>query len=444
MRILLINPPLDNDNISFFNLIDYDKKARTFQIPIGLMYLKSYLDKDHDIEILDMPVLGLSINDIQKYIKNFNLIGITVTIGKWPTVIKLAKEIKKHTNISVIAGGVHVSLYPYESLQCKEIDYIISGFGQIPFKKLCERLEQYPGIEHNNVYNVYTRSNTDANTVGNFEFVDIDEFPFPDRKCLPIDDYIMPLFTDGSVTSMVTSIGCPYKCFFCACKNFQPVKIRKIENIINEMKYIQDLGISGILFNDELFTMSTKRITDICSGIINNNINLVWSVRSRANLVNLDTLKLMKKAGCVNIHLGIESGTNRILNRMNKKLTVDIIEKSVNTIKEAELGVTASFMLGYIDESESEILQTIEFAKKLELNSVQFYITCIESRTELYEELKPIKNLPDDIYADFTLNPDKIDLSKNIASTVFSKKEMDDFLRYAYSQCKSLYNIKKQ
>lgn len=445
MEILFLNPPKEKE-FALFVLDDYNKKARSNQSPLGLLYLKSYLnliEEDYTVNILDMNALELPIKAVSHAIKEYDpdIIGITCVIGKWETVRELAKEIKIHTNIPVVVGGVNPSLYPWETLQCQDIDYVVAGAGQIPFRNLCFRIETDKDTDH--IPNVYTRNNCTEKIKGEFLFGDIDRYPLPDRACLPINHYQMPLFPSQPVTSMVTSLGCPFNCSFCASKNFSPVIIRKTENIIAELKNIEESGIKGVLFNDELFTITPKRIKEICSAIISEDINLDWSVRSRANLISLDSLKLMRDAGCFNIHLGIESGTDRILQKMRKGIDLYTIKKSVDTIKSAGLSVTASFMIGYKSESEDEILETIQFAKDLELNSAQFFITQPEPRTELYEDVKEIYGLPDDIYSEFTLDPASVDLKQNIASTLFSKKELEEYLKYAYSETNNLYKIKE-
>lgn len=438
MKILLINPPKEKE-FALFVLDDYNKKARSNQVPLGLLYLHAYLKDLHEVKIVDMNALEMPIYKISHEIGLFHpdIIGITCVIAKWLTVKALAKEIKWYnSNINVVLGGVNPSLYPWETLQCPDIDYVVPGFGQKPFEKLCNRLEQ-----DSKYY--YTKTNCKTKRKGSFKFEDVDEYPMPDRGILPIDDYCMPFFPENPVTSMVTSMGCPYKCHFCACKNFSPVILRETSNIIKEMKQIESIGINGILFNDELFTMNTKRIKDICSAILSENIKLCWSVRSRANLIDRESLELMKKAGCFNIHLGIESGTDRILSSMKKGITLKTIRESVAMIKSVGLSVTASFMMGYPDETGIEIWKTIAFAKELELNNSQFFIVQPEPRTELYEEVKAVKNLPDDIYSEFTLNPDSVDLKNNIASNIFNKKELEVFLKIAYSQTDNLYKLKK-
>jgi radical SAM superfamily enzyme YgiQ (UPF0313 family) len=451
MRVLLVNPPKEQE-FSLFVLDDYNTKARSNQPPIGLMYLASYIKPYHEVKILDMNAKEMRITNIEKEINSYcpDLIGITCVISKWKTVRALSTQIKKiNKRIPVAVGGVNPSLYPYETLQHQGIDYVISGFGQAPLLHLCDSIKR-SNINNkiiDDIPNCYTINNCNKETKGNFNFSNIDDFPFPDRQLLSIEDYIMPFFPENPTTSMMTSLGCPYKCSFCACKNFKPVRLRKTNRIISEMKDVERLGIKSVLFQDELFTMSTKRIREICRGIIKSGVRLNWSVRSRANLVNSRSLDLMKEAGCFNVHLGIESGTNRILKEMKKGLTVREIKQSVAMIKQAGLSCTASFMIGYPNETEKEILETIEFARNLELNNCQFFITQPEPGTELYNDVAKTNLLSPgyggDIYSKFTLNPDKVDLKENIASNIFTREQLIEYIQFAYSLTKNLYGIKK-
>jgi radical SAM superfamily enzyme YgiQ (UPF0313 family) len=147
----------------------------------------------------------------------------------------------------------------------------------------------------------------------------------------------------------------------------------------------------------------------------------------------------MKKAGCFNIHLGIESGNDRILEKMKKNITVEQIRKAVQTIKSVGLSCSASFMIGYLSETREEILNTIEFAVELELNNCQFYITQPEPGTELYREL----GIEGDIYRRFTSDPTSVDLRNNLATDKFSREELVEFVRLAYTKTNNLYKIKE-
>lgn len=445
MKILLIAPPKEKE-IAITVLEDYNSKARSNFPPLGLLYLYSFLSTKHNVSIVDMNGLEMTISDIVSIIKEHkpDLVGISCVINKWLAVVDMAKLIKQtDKNIHIAVGGPNPSIYPYETLRCREIDYVISGFGQIPFMELCNQLER--GGYKGNIKNCYTKDDCSPDTKGNFSYVEIDKFPLPDRTATPINLYNAPFCPENPFTTMVSSLGCPGQCAFCPCKNYKPIQIRKPECVVNEMESIQKLGIRSIMFQDELFTMSAQRVKDICTLLLERNIKLHWTIKSRANYITKDYvnsgyLELMKKAGCFNIHLGIESGTDRILKKMKKGITTAQVIETVKMIKGSGLSCTASFMLGYLDETEEEIHDTINFAINLGLDNCQFFITMPEPLTELYDELKEERKYADNIYSKFTLEREPKILKGNIASQKFSREEMAIFLKEAYSRTKNLYN----
>jgi radical SAM superfamily enzyme YgiQ (UPF0313 family) len=442
MKILLINPPKEEE-ITFAVLTDYNTKARNNNPPLGLMYLYSYLLPYHEVYVVDMSAEELKIGDINSIIDNYkpDIIGISCVISKWPTIIKLSAEIKKYNNnIKIVVGGVNPSIYTFETLQCKDIDYVIRGFGQVPLLALCNKLEQDIDIK---IENVFTRENYTENIKGTFVFEDLDKYPLPDRSILPVNNYNMPFAKENPTTSLLGSLGCPFSCHFCQCQTFKPLSIRKPETIINELIEIEKLGIRSVIFQDELFTLSDKRINEVCSLMIKNKIKLNWAVRARANPINEESLAIMKEAGCFNFHLGIESGNDRILLKMKKRITKDEVRESVRRIKNQGMTVSASFMLGYPTETKEEILETIDFAAELNLNICQFYITINSPGTELYKEWQERVGNTKEIFSDFTLNPHEIDLDANIASDIFTREELNDFVKLGFSKTNNLYNMKE-
>lgn len=443
LKILLLNPSKEKE-VSFAMLDDYNKKARNNNHPLGLLYLYSYLIQVHDVYIVDMDAEELNIIDIIPILDKYkpDLVGITCVISKWITVKELSKVIKEYNkNIKIVVGGVNPSLYTYETLQCVDIDFIIRGFGQKPLMILCNQLEN--NSYKDGIQNCFSRNIYKENTKGIFNFEDVDEYPFPNRTVLPMNYYYMPYSPENPTTSMITSLGCPYVCKYCQCRTFKPVIIRKPEKVADELEEIFRLGFKTVIFQDELFTMSDKRIKDICSLIKERDIKLNWAVRARANPLKMESLELMKESGCFNIHLGIESGNPRILEKMNKRTTVEQIKESVKRIKESGISCSASFMLGYPSETKEEIMDTINFASDLDLNLCQFYITIPSPGTEIYEEWKTRTGYEGDIFSKFTLNPEEVDLSNNIASDIFTKQELIDFVKLGFSKTKNLYKIKE-
>ncbi|HCM82162.1 MAG: hypothetical protein UV63_C0001G0079 [Microgenomates group bacterium GW2011_GWC1_43_11] len=448
MKILLITTPKEKE-IAITVLDDYNSKARSNFPPLGLLYLHSYLKSKHNVSIVDMNAKEMKISDITSIVKKHkpDLVGISCVINRWLAVIDLAKLIKKvNRNIHVVVGGPNPSIYPYETLQCPDIDYVISGFGQVPLMELCDQLEK--GQYRNNIENCYTRDICNSQTKGSFRYIEIDKFPLPDRTAVPIKLFHAPFCPENPFTTMISSVGCPGQCAFCPCKNYKPIIMRKPEYVADEMESIYKLGIRSVMFQDELFTISAQRVQDICKLLLKRKIKLHWTIKSRVNYITKDYLEfgyldLMKKAGCFNISLGIESGTDRILEKMKKYITTKQVIETVRMIKKSGLSCTASFMLGYMDETREEIHRTIDFAVSLGLDNCQFFITMPEPQTELYDELQIIRNTTGNIYSKFTLEHDGMLLKNNIASERFSREEMIEFMKEAYRRTKNLYIMDK-
>jgi radical SAM superfamily enzyme YgiQ (UPF0313 family) len=444
MKLLLINPPKELE-IAFAVPDDYEKKARSNQPPLGIMYLYSYLYDKFDVSILDMNVQESAINNIDAYLEKHkpDLVGITCVVSRWETVIELSKRIKNFDKtIQVVVGGVNPSLYTYETLQCSFIDYVVRGFGQKPLLELCTNFDK--NTIQNNIENCFTRENYKTNIPGSFSFGNVSDYPLPDRKILPAEDYNIPYCPDNPTTSMISSCGCPFNCHFCQGKTFKPVTIREANDVVAEMKEIQKLGIKSIMFQDELFTASNTRIQEICSLILKKNIKLHWSVRARGTPLKAESLELMRKAGCFNIHMGIESGNSRILKKMNKKITVEQARESIKRINEAGIFSSASFMLGYPTETKEEIIETIDFAANSNLHNCQFYITIPPPRTVLYKEWQKNTGYEGDVFSQFVLDPKSVDLNNMIASDIFTKQEMDEFVTLAFSRTNNLYKTKNK
>jgi radical SAM superfamily enzyme YgiQ (UPF0313 family) len=442
MKLMLINPPKELE-ISFAVLDDYEVKARSNQPPLSLMYLYAYLSNRFDVIVLDMNAKEEKIVDIDSYLNLHkpDIVGITCVVSKWLTVKELAKRIKRYNkDIQVVVGGVNPSLYTYETLQCIDIDYVVRGFGQLPLESLCESF--CAGRINNSIQNCFTRENYLTNLPGNFGFQNLDLYPIPNRTILPITDYNLPYFPENPTTSILSSCGCPFSCNFCQGRTFKPVVLRNINNVVDEMDEIQKLGIKSVIFQDELFTLSTKRINEICSLMIQRNICLHWSVRARGTPIDENSLALMRQAGCFNIHMGLESGVPRLLKKMNKRITKEQSIEAIRRINYAGILSSASFMLGYPTETEAEIIETIDFASTVGLNNCQFYVVIPPPRTVMYKEWQQNTGYQGDVFSDFMMTPEKVDLKNIIASDIFSKSQMDEFLRLGFSKTKNLYQVK--
>lgn len=442
MKVLLIQPPCNNE-IPIGYKRNYSEKARSTLPPLGLLYLAGHLKKNYDVKVLDMALSGQDICELPSIIDSFqpDLVGVPAVIGLWPTVIEIFNLVKKiDSSIYTVVGGPNATQYPEETLSFKVIDFLIVGLGQLPLMKLCDQLEK--GQSGEGIENCYIQGkmyNGNYGTVYSKEY-DLDEFELPDREAVPFRQYNVGFCPANPTTTMVTSMGCPFKCAFCDCHN-QRLQMRLAEKVVDEIEVIQKMGIKSILFQDELFTLKPQRVKQICSDLIERKIRVHWSVKSRIDCLQPWMPELMKKAGCFNIHFGIESGNDSTLARMKKGYKIDQVQRAVEIVKAAGLACTGNFMLAYPGENEQDIRHTIAFAKALNLDLAQFSITLDLPKTELFDEAVAAGRRYGNPWSDFIKNPARIDLVEMFSSELFPPERLFGFLDEAHQSTKTLYNV---
>ena len=410
LRILIIQPPSSDAVASYIPHIQSNEDISSFGFkpPLGILYLASTLKRDtnHDVKVLDSQVLKYNYKKVVDYALEYqpDLIAISAWTDWWYSAFMTGMLIKKALpNSKLCYGGPHVSIYPQETLDLPFVDMVIKGDGEIPIMYLSNLIANnkisnlVPGL-HFKEYGV--------KEVPNDIFVhpNLDELPIPDRTLLPIKKYSSVLAKNSFITTMITSRGCPHRCTFCKL-NFQKNIARSAESVINEFKIVESLGISEIEIYDDTFTWSKERLIQICEGLIKNKNKILWSVRDRVNKTNIDILKLMYKAGCRRIHYGIESGVQKVIDKMRKQIKVEDAITAVNNAKKAGMSVLTYFMFGNLDETYSDMQETAKFSKSLNSDYTEFSITIPYAGTEMYEEALRSKIIDHDYWLEFALRP---------------------------------------
>jgi len=368
--IVLINP----------NYIQSENKNFIFHLPIqcypplGLAYLASSLESSgFTAEIIDARALNLGDGSIIQRLKRFkpNFVGIYVNSFVLPQTYRLIKRIRENLDSVVLVGGPHITYYP-DSIIKLGADF---GFVGDSERSLVNFLKNY--YRGKRVYRVkdLVFNRDGVLRVNERDIIEnLDSLPFPARRKLPNDKYYSPLFS-GKMTTMVTSRGCMYDCVFCAIPNKKRYRERSPENVIKEIEDIISLGIEYIEIEDDCFTFNRFRAKKICELIIKNDIKINWGCETRADAVDYQLLKLMKKAGCLNVRYGIEAGTERVRNQViGKNISDRVIKDSVALTKKMGIMAIAYFMLGNPTETVSEIKQTLKFAKALNPDLVDFHL----------------------------------------------------------------------
>ncbi len=387
MKIMLILPP------SKFVLKD---KLGITSIPLGLAYLASFIERDnHKVRIIDSPTLRYKIQDVKAEIKKFSphLVGITATTSGIYDAYEVAKITKEvNPGIKVVIGGPHVTFTAKETLtECPFIDVVVRGEGEETFRELVNffesssegplSLEGIKGI-------TFRRDNKIIQTDTHPLIKDLDNIPFPAYHLLPMDKYTLE---GKKFATIMTSRGCPFSCIFCSSSQLfgKTWRARSPENVIEEIKLLKNkYGVKEIEFLDDTFTLNKKRAEKICELLIKEKLNISWSCSSRVDTIDESLIEKLKGAGCHTIYVGVESGSQKILNIIGKGITLSQIEKTINLIKKVNLNTIGSFIIGIPGETVKTIKKTIDFAKKLNPSFVQFSICTPYPGTKLFEIAK--------------------------------------------------------
>jgi radical SAM superfamily enzyme YgiQ (UPF0313 family) len=388
-KILLINPP--------YTVLGGVAGQGGKNAPLNLAYLASFLReniKGIEINIIDAEGLDLALPQLEEKINAFSpeVIGITCPTPVYYIVQKICSNIRKRDkSIKIILGGPHPTALPLDTLKETECDILVIGEGEITFLDLINAFQGGKSID--GISGIAYRDNDQIKINPRRELItDLDILPFPAKDLLPIDRYYLPptkRIRSERATNMVTSRGCPFSCNFCMADLMwgNKTRFRSVGNVLDEIKFnVERYKLTEFSFHDEFFTLNKAHLFGICEGIIRNNLDVTWVCQTRAGALDAQMLKLMKKAGCGKIAFGFESGSEIMLQRMNKKENLQNAVESVKLCKEAGVEVAGAFILGYPGEDIRSIEETIKFSLKLDCDTAAFFIAIPYPGTKLYFE----------------------------------------------------------
>jgi anaerobic magnesium-protoporphyrin IX monomethyl ester cyclase len=388
VKILLIDPP-------FYRFIGYYNRY----FPLGLAYLAAVLQKEgHEVLIYDAdcnvnpskmdftrledsyPLYLKSVKDnnhtiwqeMRERIRDIkpDIVGITVWTTFAASAFKIASLVKREDKyLPVIMGGPHISIKSEEVLKiCSEVDFLVRGEGEETILELIKVISTRWGDKNATFYDIKGISyRQNGNIIHNPQrgFISsLDSLPFPARDLLVNKDS----YNSEDMGLLMTSRGCPYSCSYCATSIWErKTRYRSVDNVINEIKLVIDkYGTPQITFKDDSFTVNRKRVLELCDMLIKEKIDISWDCNTRVNHIDEEMLKKMKKAGCSNIKVGIETGSERILKLMNKKITFDQCRKAAKLFRKVGIHWTGYFMMGLPSETKEDVYATLKFMKELE------------------------------------------------------------------------------
>jgi radical SAM superfamily enzyme YgiQ (UPF0313 family) len=366
--------------------------------PIGIMSLSSVLKRaGHEVTMFDQANPDTPNDVIVEQIRRQRpaLVGLSfLSTTSYPYAKILARQIRAaDAEVRIAFGGVFVSLNPQlVKLQVPEVDFVCRGDGEQLILDLVERLDDPGSVAGVTWQEKGGKLRHNANRVLERN---LDQWPFPDRESLSLD-FVESLPLDvpcvlslERYTTMQTSRGCPWPCVFCDIPIFNEGKwrSRSAEHVVAEFKQLQKEGYGAVFFVDDHFLLQPKRIQSICKGINDNGIDIQWGCEGRVDSVCMELFPQMAKAHCRTLMFGIESGSQKILDRLKKEQTLEEIETAVNRAKDAGIEIVHGFfVVGNPDETEEDMRQTFRFASKLRIDTFGFNRLCVYRGTPLWHE----------------------------------------------------------
>ena len=368
--------------------------------PIKLGYAVSLLEAHgHHVTFIDTETGGYTRDDVLRTLRTMQpdvvvLHGITTAV---PSLIRMGKLVREMLpDVFLIASGQHAT--------AKASDYLYDGspFHACPQyeyeEPLADMVEAW-SVGEDELKNVAGIALPDGEggvmrTAPRPLRDDLDTLPFPRHELFMREEY--NVFHPTDVTRerkwgfIMSSRGCPYPCLYCSptLRNSygKKMRFRSAKNVVDEMEYLVRLGCTVIHFKDDIFTVNRPRTIELCEEMIRRKVGLSWTVQTRADCVDEELLKLMRRAGCCTVSFGIESGSQRILEVLRKKETVEDSIRAAEATRAAGLHMVNFFLLGNPTETIEDMEQTLTLAKQLDPDLLQVGFFTPYPGSPYYEE----------------------------------------------------------
>jgi len=343
---------------------------------LGVGYIAAVLmQKGCGVNVIDAFAENLTPEQVIKRIQNSGseITGISLNVLAYEFAKELAGLCRRY-GIKVIVGGPEVTISPGTAVKEIRPDVAVIGEGEQTILELLGILESegrwspkflasVKGIAFFDIDGQLIRTDTRQ------RMTDLDNLPFMPYEIFPLNSYNLSYSTlpKTPVFGVYTSRGCPYNCSFCSNREVWQRKCfyMSAERVLDEIEHIiANYPVKGINFHDDSFSLNEKRVIDICEGMLRRGIKIPWACQGRAEGLDEETLRLMKRAGCKSMSFGIESGSKRILSLINKEIEPEQALATIRLAKKAGIAVIASIMVGLPTQTRAEENQTIQFLKK--------------------------------------------------------------------------------
>jgi len=354
-----------------FCFIIHPNKQKTNVFPLGPAYLGAVLrEKGHEVKMYCMDVFHYTPQELKTYLEkeNFDAIGMGFMAARLDFVMECVEAINSLDKKPLfILGGPGPTPIPEYCLKKLQADIAVLGEGELILPDLLDAVKE--GKHLSEVKGIAYREGDNVTINERREPVkNLDDLPLPAWDLFPIEKYVdYPLtgsLPTDRVMAIISSRGCPYRCNFCY-RLEKSIRLRSIDKIIEEMKILHErYRINIFHFNDELVMVTAKRMIDLCNAILEAGLKIKFVINGRLNIVNEEVLDALKKAGCTFVNYGIEAYDQKLLDTMQKDLTIEQIDKGLEITAKANMGMGVNIIFGHIGETKKTFKKGVELVRK--------------------------------------------------------------------------------
>lgn len=402
MKILVIHP-------------EYAANREIIYMPLGLAHLCSIAEREgHEVKVLDMHNLGISYKTLERELEGNQfeacfMGGFAMQVKSMASCVKTVKRIQP--KCQVMLGGVGVSDIPEIALNYTGADAVAIGESELTLPQALRSISLGRPFEGSLGFVYRAADGSIIKKPKGPVPEDLDSLPYPSYHLFDIDYISRRSYNGRGARSihLLTSRGCPFKCNFCinsvlnSREMLQQIhgeivhespktqRVRKPEKLIAEINFLRSkYGITDFHFADEEFITNRRRLEEVCSAL--EPLGITWSTSGRADWATEDKLARMKKSGCQYVLFGVETGSQTMLDMMDKKAKKPAVSAGLKTAKKVGLSFIANFMVGHPGESVTTVKETVEFCKNHGLVFLPAFVTLFPNSRMFHDYAKNVKD----------------------------------------------------
>ena len=401
-KVLLLNPPGKQlylrdyycNNISKSNYLHY---------PIDLLYLTGTLsENNYEVKVIDALVKKYSTEETLNKIKEIKPDYIVSLVGSlsWHEDKIFLEKIKSELpEVKIIGtGDIFLDEGSRHIKENKFFDGCILDFSDKSILNILEKLKHSPNGKES-LENCIYKENGSGSIAGSIARVKGEfSLPTPKHEYFSLEDYRYAFSRNFPTAHIMTDFGCAFNCSFCPIRvDNLGFKVRPVDEVIKELKYLKSLGVKELYFRDQTFGANKKRAIELCNRMVDEDLKFSWHCFSRVDVINEELLDAMKASGCHTIIFGIESINEKTLHDVQKRINVEKIKNAFSLCKKKKIRRAATFIIGLPGESEEDIMKTVDFAIEVECTFASFNVAGIRPGTEWSHSPEKVHFLPDEV-----------------------------------------------